>query len=168
MSQSKLSLIIIGGLSTKHSKKLLSYKASNPNIIFLGGLYDMHALNNLRHFSKAYFHGHMVGGTNPSLLEAMACSSFIIAHDNEFNRAVLNDNALFFKDEVDVRNRIQQLDKSIQEFETEFKKRNLLLIESRYDWNLIIDSHEKFFAELLREGKILTEDFLSIKGRPYA
>ena len=114
------------------------------------------------------FSGHMVGGTNPSLLEAMACSSFIIAHDNEFNRAVLNDNALFFKDEVDVRNRIQQLDKSIQEFETEFKKRNLLLIESRYDWNLIIDSHEKFFAELLREGKILTEDFLSIKGRPYA
>ena len=90
----------------------------------------------------------------------MACSSFIVAHDNEFNRDVLNDNALFFKDETDVRNRIQDLDKPNQVREKEFKEKNLALIESKYDWNLIIESYERFFSEILHKGKILTEDFL--------
>ena len=56
-------------------------------VIFLGAIYDIEALNNLRFFSKIYFHGHSVGGTNPSLLEAMASSCFIMAQSNEFNRS---------------------------------------------------------------------------------
>lgn len=63
---------------------------------FVGGIYDFNKLNSIRHFSKAYFHGHSVGGTNPSLLEAMASECFILAHDNIFNRAVLKDNSLYY------------------------------------------------------------------------
>ena len=42
------------------------------------------------------FHGHSVGGTNPSLLEAMACSCIVVAHDNPFNRSVLKKPRLVF------------------------------------------------------------------------
>lgn len=63
---------------------------------FVGGIYDFNKLNSIRHFSKAYFHGHSVGGTNPSLLEAMASECFILAHDIILNRAVLKDNSLYY------------------------------------------------------------------------
>ena len=48
-------------------------------------------------FCQIYFHGHSVGGTNPSLLEAMAAKAFIISHDNSFNRTVLPEESVFFK-----------------------------------------------------------------------
>jgi hypothetical protein len=69
---------------------------------FLGSLYDQDDLNNLRYFSYGYFHGHSAGGTNPSLLEAMASSALICAHDNEFNRSVLLENALYFTTPGDI------------------------------------------------------------------
>ena len=65
----------------------------------MGGVYNKKNLDNLRYFSKLYFHGHSVGGTNPSLLEAMAAKTLIVANDNEFNRSVLEENAFYFSSE---------------------------------------------------------------------
>ena len=59
-------------------------------------------MNNLRYFSSLYFHGHSAGGTNPSLLEAMAASCLICAHDNGFNRSVLGEDGFYFKTEDDI------------------------------------------------------------------
>ena len=56
----------------------------HQNIRFIGGVYNMEHLNNLRYYSNLYFHGHTVGGTNPSLLEAMASNALIVSHDNIF------------------------------------------------------------------------------------
>lgn len=148
-SHSPLPLVIVGGIDTKHGKQLLSLSAPHPNIKFLGGIYEPDTVNNLRHFSKAYFHGHSVGGTNPSLLEAMASESFIIAHDNVFNRSVLETNAEFFTDEPSLTNILKNLDETLCENETSFKEKNLELIKTRYDWDLIIDSHELFFKSAL-------------------
>ncbi|MES2618774.1 MAG: DUF1972 domain-containing protein [Bacteroidota bacterium] len=91
-------LVIIGNYSNVYGQYL--YKQySSDKIRFLNGIYDQNILNNLRHFSALYFHGHSVGGTNPSLIEAMACACPIIAHDNVFNRSILNEDALYFNDE---------------------------------------------------------------------
>jgi len=60
-------------------------------------------LNNLRFYSNVYFHGHSVGGTNPSLLEAMASQAFIAAHNNDFNKGVLKENAVYFSNAIDVK-----------------------------------------------------------------
>lgn len=150
-SNSTSPLVIIGGLATKHAKKLLALANQNPKVIFLGGIYDTDAVNNLRHFSKAYLHGHSVGGTNPSLLEAMACESFIIAHDNEFNRSVLEDNALFFSNESNIKNILNGLNDNIRRNADIFKVKNLELIRTRYDWDYIIDCHDKFFKSVLRQ-----------------
>ena len=60
-------------------------------------------LNNLRYFSNLYFHGHSVGGTNPSLLEAMASQALVIAHNNDFNKGVLKENAYYFSNPIEVK-----------------------------------------------------------------
>ena len=70
------------------------------HIRFTGGIYDLEHLNNLRYYSHLYFHGHSVGGTNPSLLEAMASNVLMIAHNNEFTKSILGNDAFYFDDNI--------------------------------------------------------------------
>jgi len=88
-------LIIIGNVDIGYGKHL-AHKYQSDKVIFKGAVYEKNKLDTLRHFAGLYFHGHSVGGTNPSLLEAMACDCRILAHENQFNRGVLENNALYF------------------------------------------------------------------------
>ena len=56
----------------------------------------------LRFHSLAYLHGHTVGGTNPSLVEAMGAGNPVIAHDNPYNRWVAGDAARYFRTATEV------------------------------------------------------------------
>ena len=67
-----------------------------PNVRLLGGQFDAALLDSLRAHCGLYIHGHSAGGTNPSLLQAMAAGCAIAAHDNAFNRGILGDSALYF------------------------------------------------------------------------
>ncbi|MEL7065356.1 MAG: DUF1972 domain-containing protein, partial [Bacteroidota bacterium] len=60
--------------------------AASDEVVFTGGIYDQPVVEALRTYAQLYVHGHAVGGTNPSLVEAMAASSPILAHDNHFTR----------------------------------------------------------------------------------
>ncbi len=71
-------------------------EAASDEVSFVGPVYDREELAALRFYSSAYLHGHTVGGTNPSLVEAMGAGNAVIAHDNEFNRWVVADGALYF------------------------------------------------------------------------
>jgi hypothetical protein len=95
-SKTSRPLVIIGDYNNRYGK-YLQKKYHDERIRFLGRIYDKSVLDNLRHFSALYFHGHSAGGTNPSLLEAMAASAVICAHDNKFNRSVTGNDALYFK-----------------------------------------------------------------------
>jgi glycosyltransferase involved in cell wall biosynthesis len=75
-------------------------EAAGPEVIFPGAIYDTPTLCALRFHSAAYVHGHQVGGTNPSLVEALGAGNAIIAHDNGFNRWVAGDAGLYFKDQA--------------------------------------------------------------------
>ena len=94
-------LVIIGDTRNPFGMHLVS-KYDNPAIHFLGSVYDQPELDNLRYYSTKYFHGHSVGGTNPSLLEAMACGCDIAAHNNVFNQAILQADADYFSKAEDV------------------------------------------------------------------
>ena len=94
-SKSFNKMIIVGNYNNKYGKFLLNKYKNYNKIIFLNGIYDINIINNLRFFSKYYFHGHSVGGTNPSLLEAMACRAFIISNNNIFNKTYLEMTLLF-------------------------------------------------------------------------
>ena len=116
--------LVIGSCETKHGKYLYE-KYNKTSIRFLGSIYDKFVLDSLRFYCKAYLHGHSVGGTNPSLLEAMASSAFIIAHKNPFNSSVLKSNALYFNYIQDLISLYRNLDSDIDSYKKTFIKNNI-------------------------------------------
>ena len=121
------------------------------NIRFLGPVYDDTVLHELRFFCRLYIHGHSVGGTNPSLLEAMACSAVILAHDNIFNRAVLRNNAYYFSNADQLR--IVSSGYAQQEEQRRWKRENIRRIEEYYNWDNITDKIEAAFCAWRKSRK---------------
>ncbi len=72
--------------------------AAGPEVRFLGAIYDRELVPQLRAHGRLYLHGHQVGGTNPSLVEALGAGNAVVAHDNRFNRWVAGPGAAYFSD----------------------------------------------------------------------
>ena len=144
-------LIVVGKTNTPHGKELVEKYGNERNVEFVGGIYDFKKLDSVRHFSKAYFHGHSVGGTNPSLLEAMAAGCFIFAHDNIFNRAVLKENAFYYPSADKVTEYLNRIDTIAEGSKIQYTARNSEVIRNEYSWESLIDKHEKYFYWLLSQ-----------------
>ncbi|MCU0423104.1 MAG: DUF1972 domain-containing protein [Bacteroidia bacterium] len=145
-SDKKFPLVIVGGLN-KYGAQLKN-KYNNPGVIFLGSIYQLDELNQLRYHCTLYFHGHTVGGTNPSLLEAMAAHAFIVAHDNVFNRSVLMQSAKFFVSDDDIAALINEEVKEEQrKLFTEF---NAETITKNYSWPFISDKYEHLLNTIIK------------------
>jgi hypothetical protein len=143
-------LIIVGGYSNKFGK-YLHEKYAGDSILFVGALYDLELLNNLRFFSSIYFHGHSVGGTNPSLLEAMSSDALIAAHNNIFNKSVLEEDAFYFSDDRDV---ADILNRRIQKEDfRNFLENNTKKIETSYSWKQIASSLENYLLHVFKHFK---------------
>lgn len=149
----KKPLIIVGKTNTPHGKELLAKYGNEKSVRFIGGIYDFDKINSIRHFSFAYFHGHSVGGTNPSLLEAMSSDCFILANDNIFNKAVLGNNAMYYQSNKDLTYLLNQIDNLAEKHKENFIKKNLEVIRQEYSWEKLIDEHEKYFRWLLEQKK---------------
>ena len=105
-SRRALPMVVLGNFEANDYGRQL--RAKHPEAHFAGGVYNARVLDALRRRSALYLHGHSVGGTNPSLIEAMAAGALVAAHDNVFNRWVLgNAGGLYFKTADDL---IGQLD----------------------------------------------------------
>ncbi len=137
LSKSNLPILVIGGLTTKHAL-YLKQKFYSPQIIFIGPLYNQTKLNDLRYFSKLYFHGHSVGGTNPSLIEAMAAQAPICAYNCVFNRSVLNNEATYFNSPKDIAEKITN---SFSEYQETNKQINLQKVKDIYNWEKITTAY---------------------------
>ena len=125
-------LVVVGKTNTPYGEHLVERYGRDRNIRFVGGIYDFRKLNSIRHYSYAYFHGHSVGGTNPSLLEAMASGCFILAHDNIFNRAVLGENALYYGSTDAVTEMLDGINQMVSAHKKEYTERNLEVIRRDY------------------------------------
>jgi len=138
-SSRKDPLLIVSNPNNRYGKKLqATYR--DQRVKFIGSIYNKDVIDNLRHFSDIYFHGHSAGGTNPSLLEAMACGCTIFAHENVFNQAVLDDNAFFFSNPESVK---QLLDTAPGEAtREEWRLANYQKVEREFRWDKIIDGYE--------------------------
>lgn len=139
LSSAKEYLIIVTNINDRYAKHLKS-KYKDPRLLYLSNIYDQNMLNSLRYFSKAYFHGHSVGGTNPSLLEAMAAQCFIIAHDNAFNRNILENNVLYFRTEADIVFLINNLDGLLSKKKASIQN-NLEKIKTQYTWENVTQQY---------------------------
>ena len=89
-------LLILGDYSPDNDYQRRVLEAAGPNVDFPGAIFDARTVGALRYYARLYIHGHTVGGTNPSLVEALAAGSAVLAHDNRFNRWVAGDGAAYF------------------------------------------------------------------------
>lgn len=93
-------LAVLGNYDAEHSAYHRAVRAAASNeVLFLGAIYDTRVVHALRFHAAGYLHGHRVGGTNPSLVEALGAANPVIAHDNVYNRWVAGDSALYFLDQ---------------------------------------------------------------------
>ncbi len=79
-----------------------SSPAASSEVIFPGAIFDAKRLSALRFHAALYLHGHTVGGTNPSLVEAMAAGNPVVAHGNEYNGWVAGTGNAYFSSESDL------------------------------------------------------------------
>ncbi len=138
----KRKLVVIGNMNTKLGKKIQS-QIDDPRIVFLGYVSDMNKLNNLRYYSNIYFHGHTVGGTNPSLIEAMASNTLICSHKNIFNISILNDDAIYFASQEELVDIIEEYQKSDYQ---NLCLNNKSKIQKIFSWEKIISDYEQLLT----------------------
>lgn len=144
-STSEKPFLVVGKHQTSYGELLKEKYKNIAKIRFMGGIYNMNHLNNLRHYSNLYFHGHTVGGTNPSLLEAMASQSLICAHDNIFNKSILGGDAFYFKTASEVS---KLLDTADNDTNSLMIQNNEQKIEEIYAWPIIVDQYLQHFEEI--------------------
>ena len=150
ISKTNKNLVIITnanqGLYNKLNKKL--HFSDDSRIKFVGTVYDHQLLKKIRENAFAYIHGHEVGGTNPSLLEALASTNLNLLLDVSFNREVAEDVALYWnKNEENLSNLISMLDNSEIDVSTLGKKAKDR-IQNYYSWERIA----KLYSDILSEN----------------
>lgn len=91
-------LAVLGHYRDDHAYHRAVRAAAGPEVRFLGAIYEPAVVQALRVHGRLYVHGHRVGGTNPSLVEALGAGNAVVAHDNAFNRWVAGDAARYFRD----------------------------------------------------------------------
>ena len=132
-------LVFIGNWSNSNYGKKLKEKYHNyENIFLLDPIYDATTLGSFRSNAKIYFHGHTVGGTNPSLVEAMSLGLNIIAHDNGFNRFTTGNLAHYFSDLSSLKKAFKFAIKN-NSAATKIEE----LAKKRYLWKDIVNDYEK-------------------------
>ena len=150
LSHTKKDLAIITTDNPKMLKEMeekLHYK-KDKRIKFVGTVYDTELLTKIRENACGYFHGHSVGGTNPSLLEALGATKLNLLYDVGFNREVAEDAALYWSlDEGNLAKLIDTVDKmdiaKIEELGQRAKNR----IKTAYSWQFICDRYADIFLK---------------------
>ncbi len=143
-------ILVIGNHMTKYGNYLKNKFKIHTNIRFIGAIYNLEHLNNLRYFSNIYFHGHSVGGTNPSLLEAMASKALIAAHNNDFNKGVLKENAVYFSNPNEVKKILKTFKKNDN---LHFIQNNFKAVINDFNWDKINGQYLQLFEESMERNK---------------
>ena len=140
-------ILVVGNATNKFGKYLQGKFDDDKRILFSGVIYDQQRIHNLKFFSRLYFHGHSTGGTNPSLLEAMASKALIAAHDNDFNRQVLGMDALYFSGPADITALVGKIPDGVcRECMT---RHNQEKIRQNFSWPGIIAHYERYILNSL-------------------
>ena len=147
-SHSKHDFAIITNVNDKfldELEKRLQFR-KDKRIKFVGTVYDQELLMKIRENAYGYFHGHEVGGTNPSLLEALGSTELNLLLDVGFNREVARDSALYWsKKEGSLAKLIDKADSIGQEKIDELGKKAKKRIEEDYTWEKIAGKYERIF-----------------------
>jgi glycosyltransferase involved in cell wall biosynthesis len=116
-------------------------EAASSEVIFPGAIYDADKIDALRLFARVYVHGHQVGGTNPSLVEALGAGNAVIAHDNKFNRWVAKEGAVYFESTKEASDKFDQIFNS-EALSEKLKKHTIENFAKNFQWEDILSEYE--------------------------
>lgn len=146
-SSSQFPLVVVGNHQTGTEYACAVAACADSRVRFLGGVYDKVKLQALRCHALAYCHGHSVGGTNPSLLEALGCGNLVIAHDNVFNREVTGDLGFYFKNADHLPALLERIESLDEVARTELRLAAKKRILDNYSWDQICNSYLMLLGE---------------------
>ena len=148
-SKTNKKLVIITNVEKNKFYEELKEKTKFDNderIKFVGTVYDTPLLKQIRENAYGYIHGHEVGGTNPSLLEALATTKLNLLLDVGFNKEVAKQGAMYWnKEEGNLSNLINSLENISDEEKEKYGTMAKRRIEEEYNWNKIVTEYEKIF-----------------------
>lgn len=153
-SQSSKKLVIVGDVPYKDDYATMVKLKANANVIFLGYITNSETLAELYHHCFAYLHGHEYGGTNPTMLKAMASGCAILALNTPFNNEMLNHGkyGLFFeKNSNSVASLLQQSEQN-NNLIIELRNVSRNGLTEKYNWDNITDAYISVLNKLVMKS----------------
>ncbi|MCW5625191.1 MAG: DUF1972 domain-containing protein [Burkholderiales bacterium] len=120
--------------------------AASPDVKFVGAIYDQAIVRALRFHSLAYVHGHQVGGTNPSLVEALGAGNAVIAHDNKYNRWVAGPDALYFSGADEFAARMDSILADEHVVLDRMRQGSRRRHQEQFTWEAVLTDYERLLA----------------------
>ena len=149
-SETKRDLSIITTVNDRFLEQLerkLHFK-KDKRIKFVGTVYDQELLKKIRENAYGYLHGHTVGGTNPSLIEAMSSTDLNLLTNVRFNREVGADCVLYWnKTPGNLATLIKKADRMPEEERYKLGKLAKKRVADRYTWEEICEKYETLFLK---------------------
>lgn len=148
-----LPLIVVGSApyAQWYIDKIESAAAGDPRIRMVGSIYDAELLDQLYANARTYFHGHSVGGTNPSLLRAMGAGAPVLAFDVEFNREVTAGHAFFWADAQALTELLDEISTGAFDARlTELGHLGQARVAEHYQWDAVTDMYEDVIRGLAK------------------
>lgn len=138
-------LLIVSNISSSnyYDEVLEKTKCNKDDrIVFVDGIYDQTKLAVIRKNAYLYIHGHSVGGTNPSLLEALSLTNLNILYNVNFNKDVGGNACLYFDNKNNLTHILNDIDKyDSKKMGKECKE----IIKDNFTWEIIVDKYKKLF-----------------------
>ena len=148
-SKTEKDLVIITNVEHNKFYEQLREKTGfekDKRIKFVGTVYDQDLLKKIREEAYGYLHGHEVGGTNPSLLEALASTRLNLLLGVGFNKEVGEDSALYWsKEPGDLSALLEKADALDAEIIEQLDEKSTARVQDAYSWEKIISEYERVF-----------------------
>ena len=149
-SNSTKKMVVVGDVFYKDNYADTLKALKDERLVFTGYVNDPHVLAALYHHCYVYVHGHEFGGTNPTMIKAMACGCAILALNTVFNKEMLNNDLYgiyFEKNQEAVRQQINYADQYTKEIK-KLRQNSHLGITDKYNWDYITDQYLEVFRRL--------------------
>ncbi|MFO1370231.1 MAG: DUF1972 domain-containing protein [Marinagarivorans sp.] len=145
-TQRNYKLVVLGNYHAHNAYHQAVKNAASSEVLFTGAIYDKSIVQALRFHSAAYIHGHQVGGTNPSLVEALGAGNAIIAHDNRFNRWVAGEGGVYFSNKDDFSQRLSELLASPDQL-AQLQAASKLQFQTQFTWPQVLAQYEQLLTQ---------------------
>ena len=143
-----ITLAVLGKYDPTHAYQRQVMESAGSEVKFLGAIYDKAVVSALRFHARLYIHGHQVGGTNPSLVEALGAGNPVLAHDNAFNHWVAGDAQRFFLDEATCASELGEIlnnDSILQSIGKASRARHA----EAFTWEQVLGEYERLLTQWL-------------------